>query len=62
MALVGEGAEKPEEVEVLQKLGCDLVQGYVFAKPCPAEEAMAFAHAFEAHACAPAALLAPQAA
>jgi EAL domain-containing protein (putative c-di-GMP-specific phosphodiesterase class I) len=51
MALVAEGAEKREEVEILQKLGCDLVQGYIFAKACAPQEAIDFAHDFEARKC-----------
>ena len=43
MAVVGEGAEKPEEIEILRKLGCDLAQGYVFARPLVAADALTFA-------------------
>lgn len=35
LELVAEGAEKAAEVEVLRSLGCNLVQGYYFAKPMP---------------------------
>ena len=31
----------------LSGLGCELVQGYVFAKPSNAEEALVFARSFE---------------
>jgi diguanylate cyclase (GGDEF)-like protein len=62
MALVAEGAEKREEIEMLQKLGCDLVQGYVFARPCLAPEAMAFAHEFESRRCPSSLFLTPRAA
>jgi diguanylate cyclase (GGDEF)-like protein len=48
MALVGEGTESLEEVAVLQDLGCDAAQGYVFAAPVVAAEALAFARACEA--------------
>ena len=47
MTIIAEGAEKPEEVAVLSGLGCELVQGYVFAKPSNAEEALVFARGFE---------------
>jgi EAL domain-containing protein (putative c-di-GMP-specific phosphodiesterase class I) len=47
MTVVGEGAEKPEEVAVLRELGCDLVQGYVFARPAGAGDALNFARAFD---------------
>lgn len=36
---IAEGAETPGEVEVLRQLGCDLVQGYVFARPVHTHEA-----------------------
>ncbi|MDB5578190.1 MAG: diguanylate cyclase/phosphodiesterase [Bradyrhizobium sp.] len=43
MTIVAEGAEKPEEVEILRDFSCDIVQGYVFARPTLAAEALAFA-------------------
>lgn len=33
MMVVGEGIETPEERDALVNLGCDLLQGYLFAKP-----------------------------
>lgn len=33
MLVVGEGVETPAERDVLVELGCDLLQGYLFAKP-----------------------------
>jgi diguanylate cyclase (GGDEF)-like protein len=38
LTVVAEGVEDRSTLEVLRKLGCDLVQGYVFAKPLPEEE------------------------
>lgn len=35
MSTVAEGVEYPEQVHMLEKIGCDLIQGYVFAKPMP---------------------------
>lgn len=32
---VAEGIEQPRQVEMLQKLGCDAVQGFVFFRPMP---------------------------
>jgi EAL domain-containing protein (putative c-di-GMP-specific phosphodiesterase class I) len=34
--VVGEGVETEAEAEVLVDLGCDLLQGYVIARPGPA--------------------------
>jgi EAL domain-containing protein (putative c-di-GMP-specific phosphodiesterase class I) len=47
MTIVAEGAETPEEVAILSRMGCEQVQGYVFAKPSNAEEALAFASRFD---------------
>lgn len=33
MSVVAEGIEEQEQVEKLRECGCDLIQGYVFAKP-----------------------------
>lgn len=38
LGLLAEGVETKEQAQVLQKLGCDLAQGYFYAKPMPAEE------------------------
>lgn len=38
LGLLAEGVETKEQVEVLQSIGCDIVQGYYYAKPMPAEE------------------------
>lgn len=35
MVTVAEGVEYLEQVEMLRKIGCDYIQGYVFAKPMP---------------------------
>lgn len=47
MTIVAEGAEKPEEVDILRGFSCDIVQGYVFARPTPAAAALAFARDFD---------------
>ncbi|MBA6233532.1 MULTISPECIES: putative bifunctional diguanylate cyclase/phosphodiesterase [unclassified Colwellia] len=37
IAVVAEGVEKKEEVEILTELGCDFIQGYYFSKPLPVQ-------------------------
>ena len=36
--VTAEGIEEPEQLSTLQGLGCDLGQGYLFARPMPVEE------------------------
>lgn len=38
MRTVAEGVEVKEQVDFLAKEGCDMIQGYYYAKPMPAEE------------------------
>ncbi|WP_434362665.1 bifunctional diguanylate cyclase/phosphodiesterase [Parasalinivibrio latis] len=38
MCVVAEGVETPYQAEKLHDLSCDLLQGYLFAKPLPAEQ------------------------
>jgi diguanylate cyclase (GGDEF)-like protein len=40
--VVAEGVEKKEELDVLKKLGCDIIQGFYFAKPMKVEELKEF--------------------
>ena len=47
MTVVAEGAEKHGEVDILRQFGCDQAQGYVFARPAVAADALAFARACE---------------
>lgn len=48
METVAEGVEDSELVELLKKMGCDYIQGYVFSKPMPAEDYQAFLAEFSA--------------
>ena len=36
--VIAEGVETGEQMELLKKLGCDIIQGYYFSKPLPPEE------------------------
>lgn len=38
MCVVAEGVEKKEQVDFLTELGCDMIQGFYFAKPMPVVE------------------------
>ena len=43
MRTIAEGVETQEELQLVRDLGCPLIQGYIFGKPMPAEEALALA-------------------
>jgi diguanylate cyclase (GGDEF)-like protein/PAS domain S-box-containing protein len=43
MQTTAEGVETHEELALVRSLGCSLVQGYIFGKPMPAEEASVLA-------------------
>ena len=38
LGLLAEGVETREQVDLLQRIGCDQVQGYYYAKPMPEED------------------------
>ncbi|HEY9060347.1 MAG TPA: EAL domain-containing protein [Pseudobacteroides sp.] len=38
--VVAEGVEEHSQLEVLDEMNCDMVQGYLFSKPVPSEEAL----------------------
>ena len=62
MTIVAEGAEKVAEVEILRSFRCDMVQGYVYARPMIGSEAIAFAQIKDHDAAADAGLVTAQAA
>ena len=35
---VAEGIETEEQVEVLRRIGCDIIQGFVFYRPMPEDQ------------------------
>jgi diguanylate cyclase (GGDEF)-like protein/PAS domain S-box-containing protein len=47
MSVVAEGAERAAEVDVLIELGCDIVQGFVFARPVTPDMAPVIAASIE---------------
>ena len=40
--MIAEGVETEEQMLTLKRMGCDIVQGYYFARPMPPEEFAAF--------------------
>jgi diguanylate cyclase (GGDEF)-like protein len=46
MQVVAEGVERPEQLNLLRLKGCDLVQGYVFAKPLEPERVAGYISEF----------------
>ena len=40
--IIAEGAESKAEIELLKYLACDIVQGYYYSKPLPAEQLLQF--------------------
>ena len=35
MKSIAEGVERPDQLAALDELGCDYIQGYLFAEPTP---------------------------
>ncbi len=44
--VVSEGVESDAQLRCLQQTGCNLIQGYLFSKPLPADEFAVFARDF----------------
>lgn len=47
MKVIAEGVEQREQVQLLEKMGCDMIQGYYYSKPLPLEKLMEFLEFWE---------------
>lgn len=47
MCVVAEGVENKEQLQYLKRHECDLIQGYLFSRPVPRDEAMKLIEAGE---------------
>jgi EAL domain-containing protein (putative c-di-GMP-specific phosphodiesterase class I) len=47
MRVIAEGIETQHEAEIMRNLGCELCQGYWFAKPMPLEQALDFMQSWQ---------------
>ncbi|WP_010286064.1 putative bifunctional diguanylate cyclase/phosphodiesterase [Kurthia massiliensis] len=50
MKVIAEGVEQAEQVKLLERLGCDMIQGYYYAKPMPLHELMDFVEVWKLEA------------
>ncbi len=44
LEVIAEGVETAEQLSILRELGCDIVQGYYYSRPLPAEELTRLLH------------------
>lgn len=47
MKVVAEGVEQAQQVDILRKMNCDIIQGYYYSKPLPLHELMEFLEYWE---------------
>lgn len=47
--IIAEGIENPEQISYLRKIGCDVIQGYVYSKPLPTDEFVEYVKNFKAN-------------
>ncbi len=52
LRVVSEGIEDPDTLQRLRTLGCDVAQGYLMARPLPAQEIPAWIEDWREHRCA----------
>lgn len=47
MKVVAEGVEQAQQVDILRKMNCDIIQGYYYSKPLPLHELLEFLEYWE---------------
>jgi diguanylate cyclase len=47
MVVIAEGAETPEQIEMLKRLRCEVVQGYGYGRPMALDKFLEFARAHQ---------------
>jgi EAL domain-containing protein (putative c-di-GMP-specific phosphodiesterase class I) len=47
LSTIAEGIETPEQAAVVKAMGCDEVQGFMYAKPMPTPELLAFIRSWQ---------------
>jgi len=46
--IIAEGIENPDQISYLRKIGCDVIQGYVYSKPLPTDDFVEYVKKFKA--------------
>ena len=49
LKIVAEGVEHRDELEELESIGVEYIQGFLFSKPLPEEEFLTFIHKYNFH-------------
>ena len=45
LEVISEGVETPDQIETLEEIGCDYIQGYIWGKPMPVDDAVKLVNA-----------------